>query len=47
MDWANLETMAESRRRGLRDLLRVTTIADRPAVYRALVAFVEEHRKSR
>jgi Sensors of blue-light using FAD len=47
MDSANLETMAESRHRGLRDLLATSSIADRPAVYRALVAFVEEHRKSR
>ncbi|NCG18889.1 MAG: hypothetical protein GWP91_07750 [Rhodobacterales bacterium] len=47
MDWANLKFMDDSRHKGLRGKLSSTGITDRSIVYSALVAFVEEHRKSR
>ena len=47
MDWANLKFMDDSQHKGLRGKLSETGITDRSAVYGALVAFVDEHRRSR
>jgi hypothetical protein len=47
MDCANLEFMDDSKHTALRRLLGSSGIADRSAVYTALVAFVDEHRMSR
>ncbi|MFT5683961.1 MAG: hypothetical protein ACI8RZ_004893 [Myxococcota bacterium] len=46
MDWANLEFMDESQHHGLRGRLELTNISNRSAVYGALIAFVDEHRRS-
>ena len=47
MDWANLAYMDDSKHMGLRGQLVGAGIADRSVIYGALVAFVDEHRKSR
>jgi hypothetical protein len=46
MDWANLEFMDDTQHHGLKGSLGQAGIADRSAVYAALVAFVKEHRRS-
>lgn len=47
MDWANLEFMDDSQHKGLRGMLATGAITDRSVVYGALLAFVNEHRRSR
>ena len=47
MDWANLGDFDDTRHVELRKYLRNHSIADRPSIFRALAAFVAEHRKVR
>lgn len=47
MDWVNLEFMDETKHVKLRELLDGSYIADRTTVFQALVAFADEHRRSR
>jgi hypothetical protein len=47
MDWADLDALAESDHAELRRYLRNRSVADRTAIYGALIAFMEDHASSR